>query len=186
MSAKESAEFWRPFPHPRQFEGVLPPLWREQGVTIYGVPQRSVALAHVVPAGALVRRQPVWGEDVSEVRRYVAALEDRSLPEAEFAWRGRNTAVVRAVVAPGQAVSVQVNYDQGWRARVNGTPAPVRRDGLGLMYVQPERAGPCDIELEYTGGWEAWVCRALSVIGILGAAVYLWLGRVRGARPGGD
>jgi L-fucose isomerase-like protein len=35
ISAANSKEFWKPFTHPAKFDGVLPVLWREEGVTIY-------------------------------------------------------------------------------------------------------------------------------------------------------
>ena len=58
ISGKDSQEYWRPFTHPEKFDGVLPALWKESGVTMYRVPLREFTLAHIVPEGALVRRAP--------------------------------------------------------------------------------------------------------------------------------
>jgi hypothetical protein len=44
--------------HPSEkFDGVLPALWHESGVTMYRVPLREFTLAHMVPESALARAQ---------------------------------------------------------------------------------------------------------------------------------
>ncbi len=68
--------------NPAKFDGLLPEVWREGADSIYQVPLRSTSLAHVVPASAIVSRQPIHGLDIEQVRRYVASLEDLALPEA--------------------------------------------------------------------------------------------------------
>ncbi len=171
VSGRESKEFWKPFAHPEKFEGVLPALWSEDGVTIYRVPSRSPSLAHVVPEGAIVRHAPVDGKDSAEASRYVAALEDALLPTADFAWRGRNQIRIRTTASRGQAVSVQVGYHHGWHATVGGQARRVYKDGLGLMWLRPECAGPCEIAMDYDGGWELKLCRAVSYLAITGVLV---------------
>jgi len=156
VSGPHSSEFWKSYiVHPQKFEGMLPVLWREDDVTIYRVPQRTASLAHVMPENAIARRSAALEE-------YVAALDDPSLPLAEMEWQGRNHIHVRTTASPGQAVSVQVSYHPGWHAKVNGQPRPIEADWLGLMWIRPECSGPCDVELDYDGGWELRICRYLS------------------------
>ena len=140
-------------------------LWREDDVTIYSVPQRTPSLAHVVPWESLTR-----GPDVAELRKFVDALDDPSLPAAQMDWRSFRGARIRAVVRPGQVISVQTGYHPGWHAAANGRSAPVVRDGLGLVAIRPECDGPCDVALDYDGGWEYQLCRAISGLTILAAA----------------
>jgi len=45
-------------------------------------------------------------------------------------------------------VSVQVNHHPGWRAKANGQPVKVERDGLGFLLLRP-RCEECEIELEF-------------------------------------
>ncbi len=175
----QSPEYWKPFAHPRKFDGVLPVLWREDDTTIYRVPQVSASLAHVMRPEQLVRRRPFDGVDVEELRQYVAALDNPPAP-ASFEWRGANQAAIRARLEPGQAISVQITFDRGWRARVNGSPRVVRADGIGLMVVEPDCAGECAITLDYDGGWEAKACRAASIGTLLLAAGALVFSRRRG------
>jgi hypothetical protein len=150
-SGLKSSEFWKGQSSTR-FEPLLPLLWSEEDTAIYRVPQRSPSLAHVVPAGA-----------PGELGRYVAALDDPALPLATLRWNGFRGASIEADVRPGQVVSVQTTYHPGWHAAANGRAAPVRRDGLGLLVVEPECNGGCSIELTYDGGIEYRVCRALSL-----------------------
>jgi len=43
----------------------------------------------------------------------------------------------------------------------------LRRDGLGLMWLQPDCSGICEIQLDYDGGWELRLCRYLSFAAVL-------------------
>lgn len=162
VSGPNSQEFWKPFSHPAKFDGLLPELWREADVTIYRVPQRTDSLAHVVSETAIVRHPPAGPQDTGQIEKYVAALDDPSLPAAEFRWSGPNQIQIRAGAASGQAISVQVSYHPGWHATAGNRSVEVRRDGLGLMWLRPECSGPCEIQLAYDGGWELRLCRYLS------------------------
>jgi hypothetical protein len=104
VSGPNSQEYWKPYAHPNKFDGLLPILWRSDGVTIYQVPQRTASLAHVVPAAAMVTRPPAAASDISEIEAYGRALEDPSLPVADMHWDGTNRIFVRANVSSGQAV----------------------------------------------------------------------------------
>jgi hypothetical protein len=156
-----------------KFDGVLQPVWREEDVTIYRVPQRNLSLAHVVPEAALVRRQPWQADDVADLERFDAAVEDPALPEASFQWDGRNRMRISTVTAPGQVISVQVSYHPGWHARINGQPAEVQRDGLGLIWLRPGGAGACYLEMVYDGGWELRLLRYARVAALLALAATL-------------
>ncbi len=155
------------------FDGRLPVVRREEGNTIYRVPQRSASLARIVPGGATVDRPPAHGLDTEQVERYVAALEDPSLPLASWEWRNAHSAAIRADIAPGQVISVQVTYDPGWRATIDGREQRLHGDGIGLMVIEPDRAGPSEIELTYDGGVEGKATRWLSLLTVVGVLVWL-------------
>jgi len=165
-----SREEYHPFRNPRKFDGVLPLLWHEEDDSIYGVPQRSSSLAHVVPAEAVVRRPPINGLDIDEVARFVEALDNPALPLADFAWQTQSRAHIAADVHPGQAVAVQVTYDPGWIATANGRPAAITRDGIGLLTLHPQCDGRCEIDLTFEGGAERRVCLGLSLLVMFGVA----------------
>ena len=164
VSDHNSMEFWQPYIHPHKFEGMLPALWSEGGVTFYRIPQRTASLAHVIPEGALVRRAPESREKTDKIDRYDAALEDPSLPFATFEWIGRNRIRITTHSGAGQVVSVQVSYHPGWHATSGGRPIPVHRDGLGLMWL--ESTGPSEIILDYDGGLELRLCRWLTYLAL--------------------
>jgi hypothetical protein len=165
-----SREEYKPFRNPRKFDGVLPLLWHDEDDSIYAVPQRSNSLAHVIPAGAVVNRPPVNGLDVSEVARFVGAMEDSALPLADFSWQTGTRARIAAEVQPDQVVAVQVTYDPGWVATANGQGVPITRDGIGLMVLHPQCQGRCDILLNFDGGAQRRICLGLSVLVMLGVA----------------
>jgi hypothetical protein len=171
----ESAEYFKPFANPRKFEGLLKEVWREGGDRIYRVPLRSTAFAHVIPEESLVQTRPKDGLDVTELRRYVAALDSVRLPPATMTWPTPSRARIQANVPPGHVISVQVNHHPGWRAN-RAYPA---RDGLGLIVIRPERPGPADVTLEFAADSEAIWTDCASVLSLAGALFFMGLGILR-------
>lgn len=167
VSGPKSEEYWHPYADPKKFDG-LPVLWNDGGVTIYQVPGRSDSLAHVVPPEAIVTRPPRNPEDARQAARFAAALDDASLPLAEFRYEGTDHIRIRTTAVPGQALSVQVGYHPGWHATANGQRRPIYKDGLGLMWLRPQCNGPCEVAMDYDGGWGLWACRVVSYGAIAG------------------
>lgn len=182
VSGPNSGEYYKPFRNPRKFVGLLPELSRENDDYIYAVPSRTDSLAHVVRRSDLVNKAPIHGLDVDQVRRYVAALDDASLPEAEMRWTSRHSARIVAELNGEQVISAQVTYHPGWRAEVNGVPGRVRGDKIGLMVIETECEGRCVIDLFYNGGMEMQVARALSLACLGGMLLWAAVERRRRAR----
>jgi hypothetical protein len=172
VSGPKSQEYWKGFAHPAKFDGLLPALWSEDDVTLYRIPHRSDSLAHTVPESALVRRAPSSPRDTEKVEQYVAALEDESLPQAEFRWEGENRIHIRTIAGPGQIVSVQITHHPGWHAKANGVSRQIDADGLGLMWLRPGCNGSCDVQLEYDGGTELRICRRLSAAALAALLIF--------------
>ena len=181
VSGKASPEYWKPFQNPATFEGVLPVLWQERDTTIYRVPQQKASLAHLVPESAIVRRLPSGPAGGTELGRYVAALDDPSLPPADLEWHEVNRIRIHISPQPGEVLSLAISYHPGWHARNGRKELAVQRDELGLMWLRPECTGPCDLQLEYDGGWELRICRLLSatsaVLFLLAVPLVLFLRR---------
>ena len=119
-----------------------------------------------------------------EIERYVAALDDPSLPAAEFQWEGRNRIRIHTTAKPGQAIAIQVSYHPGWHATSGNRHLQVRKDGLGLIWLRPECNGPCEVQLEYDGGWELRLCRWLSYLALAGLVLGLPSLYLRNKREG--
>ncbi|HUK16376.1 MAG TPA: hypothetical protein VLW65_08170 [Bryobacteraceae bacterium] len=167
-----SREVFHPYAHPGRLHG-LPELWRDGPDVIYAVPRRG-SLAHAIPPTALVRQIP-HPYETKAIDRYVAALDDASLPAATFTWRDPATAVIRADLNPEYLLSVQVTWDPGWRATVNGERRPVWGDKLGQIVVEPQCSGACTVDLIYDGGFELQFARWASALALVAGAVWiLW------------
>ncbi len=180
ISGPHSQEYWKPYSHPAKFEGVLPVLWRADDVTIYRVPLRTESLAHVAPREAIVAHAPMRPSDTGEIQKYVLALDDPDLPVAEAQWEGSNHLIVRTTANQGQSISLQVSWHPGWHARVGSRAIPVRKDGLGLLWVDPSCNGPCEVRFNYDGGWELRLGRYLSFAAMLALVVVSLAGVRRG------
>jgi hypothetical protein len=156
----ESGEFYHPYANPRQFEGLLQPIYSDHGDVIYRVSDWS-SLAHVVPRTSQVTQTPKNGIDVDPLRAYVAALDHPSLP-ADFRWTSLHSARISAQTDPGDFISVQIPWHQGWHAALNGQPTRLFADAIGLMCVFPRGDGPQEVELTYDGGRELQAARIVS------------------------
>jgi hypothetical protein len=167
----DTKEYYHPFRNAAKFDGVLPVLWHEDGDTIYGVPMRSRSLAHVIPPEAAVQRPPVNSIDIEELEAYVSALDNPALPLAEIQWGSPSHGTIRSRMSRSQAVSVQVSWNPAWRASSGGHRVPVRKDGLGLILIEPACDGDCTIDLSYGATFETWLCRALSALAVVALAV---------------
>jgi hypothetical protein len=164
-----SEEPYKPFhANPNLFEGLLPVVDRDRGDTIYRVPQRSDGLAHVVPANAVAHQ---FG--INDAARYVAALNDPSLPLATWRETSDSTATIAANVQPGQLISVQTTYSPGWQVTANGQREGAFRDGLGMLVIQPSCSGRCQFQLRFDGGMETKITFWISLLTITAIAGFL-------------
>ncbi len=171
-----SREFYHPISHPGKFHG-LREMWRDGADVIYEVPRRNRSLAHALhPADLVQQRPPAYYS--APLRRYLDALDDPSLPPAKFRWRGPSDATITADLRPDHLISVQVTWDQGWKARVRGEPRRVWGDTLGQIVVEPRCSGPCTVDLSYDGGREMLFARIASGLALSGGAIWILLGRI--------
>jgi hypothetical protein len=157
-------------------------LWHDEDDTIFGVPQRTLSLARVIPHDAEVMRQPIHGLDTEPARAYVAALDDTGLPLADLKWQSPTRATIQTSMQSGQLISVQETFMPGWRATVSGHAVPVHGDKLGLIVIDPACNGPCQINLEFGVLPEGWVCRVLSALVTLIAITALVRQRLSASR----
>ena len=169
-----SREYYHSFQFPYRFRGKLPLVWQNGDDFIYRIPERTRGLARVVGVRDLVKRPPENGIDVAELRPFVAALDNPAYPIAFTSWQDVNHARVNAALKPDQALSIAINYDPGWKATANGRPVRVRRDGLGVLAIEPACQGDCAINLRWSPGAEPWICLAIS-LSALAASLVWWL-----------
>ena len=178
VAGPNSEEYWKPFSDPTKFDS-LPALWSARGVTIRGVPARSRRwrmwsrnrpYRNIGPGFPRISPKPRTMSPQSKTRRFPCQFSNG---------KGRERMRIRANLSPGQVISVQEGYHPGWRALVGGRKREVFKDGLGLMWLRPECTGACEIALEYNGGWEWWICHAISFAAIVGLMIALFWRRVR-------
>ena len=172
----QSTEVYHPYAHPDKFHS-LPELWRQGPEVIYGVPWRRRSLAHAVRLADLpTERPPAY--DATRLKPYLAALEDPAMPDADFAWHGQSAAAITADLRPDHLLSVQVTWDEGWRAHVAGQPRRVWGDKLGQLVVEPRCNGRCTVELIYDGGTEGAIARWLSRAAAAGGLLWILIAQL--------
>jgi hypothetical protein len=182
IGGPKTVDFYRDYSFPDRFRNTLPVVWSIGDDAIYRVPERTEGLARVVRAADLMKHKPVNGIDLAELRPFVAALDDPSLPQARFAWQGANAAHISGTLAPGQVYSVAINYDPGWTATHDGKPVPLHADGMGIIALEPGCNGPCDIDLHWSQRWEPPFVITAFLLALAGSAAWCgiaWCGLTR-------
>jgi hypothetical protein len=173
----QSREVYHPYAHPERMAG-LRELWHDGPEVIYAVPGGTTSLAHAVLASDLPAVRPP-GYDSAPLAPYLHALHDPSMPPASFRWTSQHSAIIQSDLRSEHLLSVQVAWDQGWTARVNGQPRRTWADKLGQMVVEPRCTGPCTVALSYDGGAEALLARWVSRLALAAGVLWILLWRKR-------
>ena len=144
-----------------------------QGNALYRIPRRYAARARVVEAARLdARKKPRFNDDVDYLRAYVDVVENGPDSPVTLERQGTDAMLVRAKVAPGQAILVQESYDPAWQAWSNGRRLPLHADAMGFMVVEAP-TGESQIRLAFVMPTENRVGWVLTGISLLILAV-LW------------
>jgi hypothetical protein len=168
-----TGEVYHPYKYPEKFH-PLRELWRDGPEVIYAVPRARPSLAHTVHAADLVHEAPP-SYYVKPLEPFLVALDDPSLPAATFEWRNSSSASVSADLRPDLLLYVQVAWDEGWHARVDGEPRKTWADALGQMVVEPRCSGPCTVDLVWDGGTEMRIARMVSPMALgIGLLWIIW------------
>jgi hypothetical protein len=171
-----TGEVYHPYKYPGKLHD-LPVLWRDGAEVIFDVPRGRRSLAHALHSADLLREAPP-SYYIKPLEPFLAALDDPALPDARFTWRDANSASISADLRPDLLLYVQVAWDEGWNARVNGEPRQTWSDALGQMVVDARCSGPCTVELQWDGGLEMRVARALHMTALAGGLLWIILGLV--------
>jgi hypothetical protein len=174
---KGSREYFTSYRVPDKFKG-LKELWRDGGDVIYAVPRGTTSLAHAIFDSDKVTQTPVAYNQVA-VAPYLRALADPTLPAVDFRWRDPRTVVMTADLKPEHIVSVQVAWDEGWHARVNGRPQPIECDKLGQIMIAPSCNGACRIDLTHDGTMIDRVAAIISPLAFLTGGAWVLLDKLR-------
>ncbi len=170
VNGESSDDDYKDFRDLPRFDRNFPVLHTEHGDTIYQVRPPGATLAHVLHPG-----EPIGAKaDFADVRRYVDAINSR--PGASFTWQHGGEARISAPLSAGDLISVQVAWFPGWKAWVNGAQKPVIRDGIGLIVIDPQCQGTCDITLRWTGPRDLPFAAAITILALLTA---LWCLKAR-------
>src|SRR5271154_65774 len=97
---------------------------------------------------------PANGLDTVELTKYVRAIDDRSLPEAQLRWTSQHSAELTARLQPNHVLATQISYFPGWKASLNGKELKTYADGLAFLVIDPKCDGDCTVQINYDGGPE--------------------------------
>jgi hypothetical protein len=171
---KTSQEIYHDYADPSRFAGALPVLLDDHaGDVIYRVPRRYPGLARVVETWR-VRTLPAMSldGDVRTLGSYAEALERGPDSPARTEWESVSAMRIRAEIAAGQSLVVQVAYDPQWRAKSEGVTLEIRKDALGQMLIAAP-PGRHDIRLVFETPLENRIGKIISLFSALIVVVLL-------------
>jgi len=177
VGGDSTRDAYRDYADPNKFAGVVPEKWRDGGDAIYEIPGTG-RLAHVVAKNDLDMTAPL---DWPAVRRYAAAVIGDG-DKVNISWRGPSEATIQAELQKPDVVSVQVSWDPGWRASVNGADFAIGKDALGLMVLEPPCQGRCTVDLKFDGGLQGTISRLVELAGF-GVCILLLVFRRNDGSP---
>jgi hypothetical protein len=174
---KQSQEVYKDFQYPQKLAGVLPVLFDDhQGNVLYKVPRRWAPRVRVVETAKLNAAKPQrFNDDVEYLQAYADVIEKGPDSPATMIRDSTDSMRVHARLEPGQSVVVQESYDPAWHAWVEGKPAPMRKDAMGMMVIDAP-PGDHEIAVAFVTPLENIVGRVVTVLTLLAIAALLGLG----------
>ena len=172
---KTSQEVYHDYVDPRRFAGRLPVLLDDHaGDVIYRVPRRFPDLARVVDTERVSSLTAMGLDgDSKTLHAYAAALEKGPGSRAITEWQNVDSLRIRAEVAAGQSVVVQVAYDPQWRAYAGVASLEIRKDALGQMLIQVP-PGRHDMRLVFETPLENQIGKIISLFSALTVVALLF------------
>jgi hypothetical protein len=176
VTEKTSQEVYHDYGEPQRFSGRLPVLLDDHaGDVIYRVPRRFPDLARVVDTLRVSSLPAVGPEgDLKTLHAYVEALEKGPDSRAVTEWQNVNAMRIRAEIAEGQSLVVQVAYDPQWRAEAGGATLAIQKDALGQMLIAAP-PGSSDVRLVFDTPLENQIGKSISLFSALIVIVLLVL-----------
>ena len=149
-----SREPFKDYRYPGKFQGLLKPVYREQGDIIYEVPLKDESLAKKVNLSLHDRlEEPQNAVDKEAISEYVNWLEnasDRKGSKLNFRQINNSHYQISGYLKRNEAILVQMAYCPGWVAKgEDGVKMKVKRDVLGFILIQPNKDGRVNINLWY-------------------------------------
>jgi hypothetical protein len=185
LNLPTSREIYHDYLSPERFatiEGIEEMANLESDV-IYRLPLNKPSLAGVVKKSAFVGLTKLKnGVDLDNLKKYVDYIDNRGAKEAEFVWQTTGKAKITANLEKDEAISVQLNYNPGWKATlkrfeegklVEKKTIPIKADVIGFIYINPQVTGPVEIDLSYQKTFDVWLGYFLTAGTIVFLIVYL-------------
>jgi hypothetical protein len=177
VNDKTSKEHYHDYQYPQKFVGRLPVVYDDKaGNWIHRVPRRYDSLARVVDRARIYTLPTIpWNGDIPSLQAWYDAVEKGPEAPTSTRWEGTDILHVKAPVSQGQAVLVQVSYDQNWRAYSAGQRLPLRNTKLGFILIEAP-PGDHEIRLEFPTPFSHQVGRAVTVLSLIVAVGLISIG----------
>jgi len=199
-----SREIYHDFTNPEKFTQAagVEEKANLEGDIIYKIPLFQPSLAQVVKKEDFIKLKPLKNAvDFDNLKKYVDYIDPPSptdlagfgeagppsgldsakrAGEAKFSWVGKplsGKAKIRAQIKEGEAIALQINYNPGWKAYIDGKRIRINNDVIGFMFLDPGPAdsagtGEVEIDLVYQKTWDVWLGYLITILTIVGLIVY--------------
>lgn len=184
VSSPGSADVYQDYTYPAKFDGLLPKVYNDRGISIYEVPLKQPGLAQVVDLQTYNRLSPIRDAvDSDHLGAYVENVEQSS-PVNDYRLVNNDRLEFETDLHGQQsAVLVRMTYHPGWQAYCNGERVPIREDLVGFILIEPQRQGHCRFVIQHEPLWDEWAGYALTAITVVALVVVAFRSSRRRSPP---
>ena len=167
VSSPGSADVYQDYLYPAKFDGLLPKVYDNRGMSIYEVTLRQRGLVQVIDLPAYNSLLPIRDAVDADHLSHYAELVEGSLPVKDYRFVSNDRLEFDTdLQSSQQAVMVRMTYDPGWQAYCNGQRVPIRQDLAGFILIEPQLQGHYHFVLQRSPLWDELLGYALTTVTI--------------------
>lgn len=169
----ESREIYHDYKNPSKFNKIegLKKVYDQDGDVIYKILLTNPSLVQIVSKQKFKNlRIPYNAVDSENLQNYVDYIEDSNLDQEKINLVSKkNTEYeISANLKENEAIGLQVSYNPGWRAYIDGKQVKIQKDPIGLMFIDPQKTGDVKVILQFRKSWDQYLGYLITTVTLLG------------------
>ncbi|NIM47633.1 MAG: YfhO family protein [Candidatus Aenigmarchaeota archaeon] len=165
----ESKEVFHDYRNPYKFKEIkgLEEVYNQRGDVIYKIPLSNSSLAQIVDKREFDDLKPLYNAiDVGGLQKYVDYIENSTLDQGKISLiKKKNTEYeISADLKENEAIGLQISYNPGWKAYVDGKRVKIEKDVIDFMLIDPGKTGNVKIILKFGKTWDQYLGYLITVV----------------------
>ncbi len=173
VNLANSPNFYHDYDYPEKFQ-YWTKVFADRGDILYQSPLVQPSLFQVVDGNFFDNLiKPKNAIDKEPLERYARWVDDLAKPTTvEVNWINNGKIVLKTDLSENEALSAQITYNRGWRAKAGGSKLKIKKDVMSNLVIFPQKPGPQEIILEYEKTWDIWLGYLITLMTIILIVAY--------------